>query len=71
MADPSRGGFLRVFLAAGVGYHKANIFVSDLFGYGFFDGLQQIQTEAAAASWMFAGGWGGPSPGGRAFRPFR
>jgi len=37
-----------VFLAAGVGYYKANIFVGDLFGYGFFDGLEQIQAEAGA-----------------------
>ena len=37
-----------LFLAAGVGYDEANIFVGDLFGDGFLDGLEQIQAEAGA-----------------------
>jgi len=35
-------------LAAGVGYYQANIFVGDLFGYGFLDWLQQIHAETVA-----------------------
>ena len=35
-----------LFLAAGVGYDEADIFVGDLVGHGFLDGFQQIQAEA-------------------------
>jgi len=35
-----------VFLAAGVGYYEADVFVGDLFGDGFLDGFEQIQAEA-------------------------
>ena len=37
-----------LFLTAGVGHDEANIFVGDLFGDGFLDGLEQIQAEAGA-----------------------
>ena len=31
-----------------MGYHQADVFVGDLFGDGFLDGLEQIQAEAGA-----------------------
>jgi len=48
IAEGSDGGYLGLFLAAGVGYYEADVFVSDLFGDGFLDGFEQIEAEAGA-----------------------